>query len=196
MFESVQHNGSKEMLKGIHALLDEADVVVHYNGKRFDVPTLNKEFLMHGMPPPAPYKQVDLLQVTRNKFRFTSNKLDYVSGALGLGNKTKHAGYQLWVDCMANKASAWKQMKKYNIQDVKLLESLYDRLLPWIGNHPNRTLYDGAGCPRCGSSKYQSRGVARSNNLVYNRFQCVSCGGWFRNNKRVSGGKTEHKIIG
>jgi hypothetical protein len=27
---------------------------------------------------------------------------------------------------------AWKEMKKYQIQDVQLLDSLYDILLPWF----------------------------------------------------------------
>ena len=44
------------MIKGIHKLLDECDAVIHYNGSKFDIPTLNKEFLLHGLHPPAPYK--------------------------------------------------------------------------------------------------------------------------------------------
>src|SRR5450759_3734245 len=37
----------RNMLKEIHKLLGEADAVVHYNGKNFDIPTLNKEFLLY-----------------------------------------------------------------------------------------------------------------------------------------------------
>ena len=44
MFSSILM-GKKGMLKEIHKLLDQADAVVHYNGSRFDIPTLNKEFL-------------------------------------------------------------------------------------------------------------------------------------------------------
>ena len=42
------------MLKRIYDLIDEADVVVHYNGKSFDMPTLSKEFIGQGWSPPAP----------------------------------------------------------------------------------------------------------------------------------------------
>ena len=70
------------MLEGIHKLLDEADAVIHYNGKRFDIPSLNKEFLLNGMFPPAPFKEIDLLTVARGRFRFVSNKLDYVAQQL------------------------------------------------------------------------------------------------------------------
>jgi DNA polymerase III epsilon subunit-like protein len=96
MFSSIL-NGKKTMLKKIHSLLDECDAVIHYNGTRFDIPTLNKEFLEAGMPPPSPYHQIDLLKTSRKEFRFPSNKLDYVARALGLGQKTKHEGFELWI---------------------------------------------------------------------------------------------------
>jgi len=97
MFDSVQKSGKNKMLANVHALLDQADAVVHYNGSRFDIPILNKEFLLSGMPPPSPAKHIDLLQVARRQFRFVSNKLDYVSQALGLGAKTAHEGHTLWL---------------------------------------------------------------------------------------------------
>jgi len=79
MFGSVVKDGPKRMLKRIHKLLGESDAVIHYNGTKFDIPTLNKEFLLHGIEPPAPYQQIDLLRTARSKFRFASNKLDYVA---------------------------------------------------------------------------------------------------------------------
>src|SRR6478736_1404610 len=51
MFDSIQHKPAAEMLSEIHYLLDEADVVVHYNGSNFDIPTLNKEFVINRMAP-------------------------------------------------------------------------------------------------------------------------------------------------
>ena len=39
IFSSVQKTDPKEMLGKIHALLDEADAVIHYNGTKFDIPT-------------------------------------------------------------------------------------------------------------------------------------------------------------
>jgi len=141
MFDSVHQSNPKKMLKGIYDLLDAADAVIHYNGTKFDIPTLNKEFLLHSYAPPSPYKQIDLLRVARSQFRFPSNKLDYVAQRLGLGKKTHHEGHELWVKCMNGDDSAWKIMEKYNKQDVVLLESVYHRILPWIKNHPNHNLF-------------------------------------------------------
>jgi DNA polymerase elongation subunit (family B) len=181
MFDSVYASRPKKMLKGIHKLIDQADVVVHYNGTKFDMPTLNKEFVLNELHPPAPYKQVDLLRTARSQFRFPSNKLDYVAQALGLGNKIKHPGHTLWVNCMAGDAEAWETMEKYNKQDVNLLEKVYDRLMPWIKAHPNHGIYDEPGipvCPNCGSHQLQRRGFARTIANKYARYQCTNCGTW------------------
>lgn len=186
IFQSVQDTKDPTyMLSTVHDLLDSADVVVHYNGTSFDIPTLNREFLLYGMKPPSPYYQVDLLKVARNQFRFTSNKLDFISKELGLTNKVKHAGYELWTGCMNDNPSSWKQMEEYNKGDVITLEELYVQFLPWIKNHPNHALYqdDKIVCPTCGSKHFHKRGSTRTRAGVYERYNCQDCGTWFRGNK-------------
>jgi hypothetical protein len=187
-FDSVHQSKPKKMLKGIYDLLDAADAVIHYNGTKFDIPTLNKEFLLHSYAPPSPYKQIDLLRVARSQFRFPSNKLDYVAQRLGLGSKQEHEGHDLWVKCMNGDKDAWKRMESYNIQDVVLLESLYCRLLPWIKSHPNHNLYaDSTVCPTCAGSRLQKRGTAVSSTGTYQRYQCRDCGSWSQSTKAIKG---------
>lgn len=185
-FKSIFHDSHEEMLYRIHALLDEADVVIHYNGKRFDIPTLNKEFLLAGLPPPSPYKQIDVLEIVKRKFRFPSNKLDYVASRLGLGKKHAHEGHTLWIKCMNMDPAAWVTMKKYNIQDVKILERVYDRVLPWIPSHPNRALFGDHpqhSCPNCGSTDVIKNGFATTPAGKWQRYQCNACGTWPRGEK-------------
>ena len=106
---------------------------------------------------------------------------DYVAQELGLGSKVKHEGHEMWIKCMARDKDAWRAMEKYNRQDVALLEKLYDRLRPWIRNHPNRGLYDdGIACVTCGSQNLQRRGIQRTVNTTYARLQCNDCGSWMR----------------
>lgn len=186
-FDSIHRSSRKTMVKNIRKLLDEADAVVHYNGKRFDIPTLNKEILLTKQLPPSPYKQVDLLTTVRTQFRFPSNKLQYVCNALGIGVKTKHEGHELWLKCMNDDAQAWSDMEEYNIQDVYLLEDLYYKLLPWIKSHPNHSVHSGdMVCPNCGSSKHQKRGYSFSLAGKYQRYRCSGCGSWFRGIKNLA----------
>jgi len=183
MFGSVYRHKPARMARTVHALLDKADAVVHFNGKKFDVPTLNKEFLLNGMPPPAPFKHIDLLQTCRQQFKFASNKLDYVSQVLGEGAKVEHKGMELWRGCMDGDAASWRLMEQYNRHDVRLTERLYERLKPWIKNHPNIGVYTGCDektCPTCGSDRLQRRGYKVANMLTYAQYQCQKCKSWSR----------------
>lgn len=188
IFRSTFHDGKETMVSAAHELLDEADAVIHYNGMRFDIPHLNREFVEAGLTPPSPYAQIDLLRVVKKQFRFPSNKLDYVTKALGLDHKFQNSGHQLWAKCMAGDYQAWEEMKKYNIQDVVITEQLYDRLLPWIPSHPNPGLYDGTEedcCPNCGSTDLRKEGKAYTASSVFQRYSCNPCGRWSRGNKRI-----------
>lgn len=184
-FSSIELTSKKRMLKEMYDLIEEADAIVTYNGKAFDLKILNKEFALQGWAAPSPYKNIDMLGVMRKQFRFTSNKLGYVAEQLKLGKKLKHQGHELWLHCMNPKSeeykSSWDIMEEYNIQDVLLLESLYDRLLGWIHNHPNHSTETGEHvCPNCGGSHLQSRGTYTTASLSYRRYQCRDCGKWSR----------------
>ena len=194
VFDSVHQSSEKTMLKGVHKLLDEADVIATYNGTSFDLPVLNREFLLQKMAPPSPYKQVDLLRVARRQFRFLSNKMDYVAQALGVGNKTRHPGFQLWIDCMAGDEKAWKLMEKYNRQDVILLEGIYEKMLPWIPGHPSHGVYThDLVCPNCGGKKLQRRGTQVNASGRYQRFQC-ECGKWMHSAEKEQKGSKDRMI--
>ncbi len=186
MFSSVKSPGRNHMLRNIYSLIAEADIVVHYNGTKFDMPTLNKEFVQEGWPPPAPYKQIDLLLTARRQFRLASNKLDWVAKALGLGQKMKHKGMALWRGCMAGDAASWNIMERYNKRDVVLLEKVYLALRPWVANHPNVALYSGEtrpACTNCGSLQVVKRGYYHAKSLRYRRFSCKDCGANMRARK-------------
>jgi len=181
-FSSVHHDGKTEMLKAIHELLDEADAVVGWNSAAFDIKHLYREFVENDMLPPSPHKDIDLMKVAKQRFRFPSNKLEYVAQKLGVGEKVKHSGFELWVQCMAGDDKAWKEMKKYQLQDVNLLVDLYEKFRPWIKTHPIH-VSEGPACTHCGSGHLQARGFARTVAGVYQRYQCQNCGKWLRGTK-------------
>src|SRR5207342_1581751 len=144
-FRSDHHDGHMTMVKRAHALMDEADLIVHYNGNSFDMPWLRTEFVQAGLNPPSPHKDIDLCAVVKKTFRFPSNKLAYVTVALGLSGKLSHTGHQMWVDIMegddATRERAWNLMRRYNKRDVVTTEELFHRLKPWIRILPNPALF-------------------------------------------------------
>jgi predicted RNA-binding Zn-ribbon protein involved in translation (DUF1610 family) len=187
IFASEHHDGAFETVRQLWWLLDEADAVIHYNGTSFDIPHINREFLLAGFNPPSPYVQIDLWRTVRSQFKFLSNKLNSVAEALDLGGKAAHEGFGLWTKCLEGDPKAWGRMKRYNIQDVRLTEKLYQELRPWIKRHPTVTLGEGTAhaCPTCGSGHLQRRGLARTATSTFQRWRCQDCGAYSRSGKRI-----------
>ena len=189
MFSSTYSDGANAMIHRVWHLLDEADAVIHYNGKRFDVPTLNKEFIKIGLTPPSPYKQIDLLHVCRQQFKFHSNKLDEVLRFLDMPQKLAHKGMELWTGCMKGDPKCWRTMERYNRRDVTTMERLYKKLLPWINQHPNYALYtdsDRPICTNCGGDKLTKQGTTKTKTHIYQQYQCKDCGSWLRDIKNCT----------
>lgn len=172
----------QNVIEALWKVLNEAEIVVVHNGKRFDIPKINARFLVHGLTPPSPYKVVDTLTIARNSFKFDSNKLDDLGKSLKLSRKLETGGFSLWKECMSGDEQAWKKMVRYNKQDVQLLEQLYLRIRPWINNHPAFNVVGDKphNCPICQGIRIQSRGYERrANGRQSQRFQCQGCGKWF-----------------
>jgi DNA-directed RNA polymerase subunit RPC12/RpoP len=178
IFDNEYESGHKNMVKHIYSLLNDADAVVTYNGDRFDLKVMNREFLKYNIPPPDGVHSIDLLKVVKKRFRFVSNKLDHITQELNIGEKVKHEGHELWIKCMNGDKKAWKDMEKYNKMDVILLDRLYHKLLPWIKNHPNYGLYteqEHTLCPNCGSTHIVKNGVETTQTMAYQRYRCQDC---------------------
>lgn len=176
------------LTKKVWGLLDEADIVVAHNGDRFDIKKLQAKMKEFGMNPPSPFKTVDTLKVAKGHFAFTSNKLNDLGEKLGLGKKVDTGGFRLWLDCMGGSRAAFEKMKRYNKQDVALLEKLYLELRPWTPRHPNVAVYmisKEEVCSSCGSKNLQSRGYYHTNSGVYKRIKCKDCASWVRSRKPV-----------
>jgi DNA polymerase elongation subunit (family B) len=190
-FWSVHHNGREAMIQRVWDLLDEADIVMGWNSRRFDVPHINRELLQAGLTPPSPFKHLDLMQQVKRTFKFPSNKLDYVSKTLLNVGKVRHEGHDLWVQCLAGDEAAWRRMRTYNKRDVDLLIDLRERLLPWLVGHPNLNLYadepDQHLCPRCGSANLTKQGYAYTSISRFQQWRCSDCGSWSRSGKRDGG---------
>lgn len=183
--------GHEGMIGVAWDVLDKADIVVHFNGKRFDIPHLYREFDQYKLGFPSPFKEVDLLHVARRRRKFVSNKLQNIAEELGIGQKMKHEGFELWTKCMDGDPAAQKHMVRYCKQDVLLEERLFVRWAPEVrGVHYN--LYtldperDRCSNPICGSENIHYRGYALTDLSKYPRFQCQDCGKWGRSKRAVA----------
>lgn len=170
----------KGLVQSLWNILDLADVVVAHNGDAFDNKKARAKFVEHGLKPPKPYKTIDTKKIAKSNFEFNSNSLNDLGQTLKLGKKLPTGGFDLWLDCMAGKPSAWKKMKAYNKQDVILLEKVYDRLKIWDSRHINLAAMAERPtcCPICSSKELQCRGYNYTRASKTQRIMCKSCGHW------------------
>lgn len=176
----------EKLVNSLWKLMNEADIVVGQNIKKFDIKKINSRFLVHHLGPPKPYDVVDTLTILRANFGFSSNKLDDIMKQLGYGGKVAHHGKHTWLGAMNGDKKSWDEFRQYNPRDVQLTRWLYERIRGFAKNsqHPNLNLYtDGVACPFC-QGHLQKQGTRRVLSGYYQQFQCIDCGKW-------SHGKTE-----
>jgi hypothetical protein len=177
--EALSEDDSR-IVKSLWHLIDEADIVVAHNAKKADVPWMNTRFILNGLVPPSSYKVIDTLDIAKRQFRFSSNKLDALAGYFGIGHKIK-TSFALWEGCMKGDAESLREMQRYNIMDVKILEEVYLKLRPWCLSHPNmNNLQDSAvlSCCKCGSSGLvvEEGKYYYTTTQKYKLYRCTDCG--------------------
>ena len=179
--EAVQRD-DKRVTESLWNVINTADIVIGHNARKFDIPHANTRFITHHLPPPAPYRIIDTLDVLRKNFAFDHNRLDYVNRMLGLSRKLE-TDHGLWLECMAGDKAALSQMQVYNKNDVGILEELYVELRGWIKSHPNLNLYidgDGMACANCGSEELEYVGNYYADTRKFHSFRCKTCGAIIR----------------
>lgn len=173
-------SNDKELLKVVWKLMDEADIILGQNSKKFDVKKLNARFLMHGMPPPSSFRQIDTLQLSKKHFSMTSHKLEYMTSKLCTKYKKlthkKFPGFSLWSECLKGNQEAWKEMKLYNVHDVLATEELYTKLRAWDSTINFDAYNDELNhtCS-CGNKTFTNKGYAYTSTGKFNRYLCKVC---------------------
>jgi len=169
----------KKLLQEFIEVANEADELVGHNGDKFDLAWIRTRCLLHRIEMFPQYNTIDTLKIARSKFRFNSNRLDYIGKFLGLGQKI-HTDFNLWKDIMLNNdKEALDKMIDYCIQDVVLLEKVHKEL----NNHiPAKTHYgvifgEGRGsCPECGSDDIvKNNKRVTASGLVKIQYKCKTC---------------------
>ena len=175
------HTNDKVVVKKVHQLLQECDVVVGHNIIGHDLKKLWAKFIEYRLEPiDMPYI-VDTLVWVR-KYGFTSRKLADLCTKLSLTPKLEH-DRGIFQKAGRGDVISIRKTVRYGKGDVPTLEELYLLIRPYA-KHPNENAFKNYPCcPKCGSVKFQSRGKRDGHGV--NRFQCAvpACRAWFTENK-------------
>lgn len=172
----------KKMLESFIEIANQASEMVGHNGDKFDLAWIRTRCAFHQIEMFPTYVTIDTLKVSRQKFRFNSNRLNYIAQFLGIGQKIK-TEFNLWKEiCLNNSKTAMDKMVKYCKQDVILLEKVYKKLR--VHMEP-KTHYgvlfgqDRGSCPECGSDDLVKAGSrVTKTGLKKIQFKCKTCGAY------------------
>lgn len=168
------------LIEKLWTYLNECDVAVAHNS-RFDSGWFTQQCILHGFPPPSPYKLICTYKALKSCTSLPSKSLDYSTQYFRtLDEKLKNGGVSLWVRCMEGDESAFDEMLEYNLGDIPTAEQLYLKIRPWMKSHPNLALYVKSDVPICrvcqSTDLVPLETKAYTDVSIFETVQCQCCG--------------------
>lgn len=189
------------LLDDLWCLLDDADIVITQNGKKFDIPKIRARMVIMGYQPFSPVRHIDTWQIAKKTFGFTSNKLAYMSEVLcpetAKSDHKKFPGFELWKECLAGNPEAWEEMELYNKQDIISLEGVYHALSPWADALPVFSTYSDENkftC-NCGSDNIIEVGTFCTDVSRFTKYRCECCGKHYRGRKNLLSKEKRNSLL-
>lgn len=181
------------VVKKLHELLSEADIIVGHNVKNYDFPMLNGRALFHKLPVLPQPRFIDTLVIAKSRFRLNSNKLDYLAKILGLKVRKLEMRKKDWMEIIYGHFARdmdliERKLRKfvtYGSRDVDITTEVFLRLNPHaLPQHtPNANVFINDGVARCrvvtcGSDDLKLDGTRSTNAGLYQRYRCKCCGSY------------------
>jgi uncharacterized protein YprB with RNaseH-like and TPR domain len=169
----------KKLLQKFIEVANQSIELVGHNGDKFDLPWIRTRCLYHRIDMFPHYTSVDTLKISRSKFKFNSNRLNYIANYLGLGGKIK-TDFALWKKIvLQNDKAAMKKLADYCKRDVILLENVYNHLkfhTKHVTHYGVIFGQDKSSCPECGSDDLvRSNSRITSTGLKKIQYRCNTC---------------------
>lgn len=167
----------KKLVRDFHKVMMEADMLVGFYSKGFDLPWIQSKFLEYNLPVLPLIPHVDLYYVARSNLRLGRKSLDNISSFMKLGSKKYYVSGSIWKRARIGDPAALDKVVKHCHADIVLTEKLYLKLRPLVRQHPR--LNGWLPCANCGGSNLQRRGYAITRTQGKKiRVWCRDCGSW------------------
>ena len=124
----------KRLMKLLIEDLQKVDLLVTYYGTNFDnkfVRTRAMIMELPGFPEFGTIKHLDLFYAVKGNLSLTRKSLGVATASLGIKGKTP-LNVEVWNDALLGYPDAMAEIKKHNIEDVRILEKLYEKMLPHV----------------------------------------------------------------
>lgn len=166
----------RQLCINIRKILNEADMLVTYNGIKCDVPFLQTRLLHHRLESLPPIAHKDVYYTAKFKLKLSRNRLFDVQTFLGLKNEKTPVDLIQWLKALTGDAKAQKEIIHHCEQDVKVLEEAYILLRPLMNSHPRLQGY--GVCNKCGGQLLKNKVYYTASKNAKMTVQCKECRGY------------------
>lgn len=115
------------LIKDIRDKIATADILVTYNGVRFDIPFLQARLLKQELQCLPKIKHIDLFYLAKFKLKIHSNSLDSLAKHLGCSVAKTHISGEHWTRAMTGQKSSLDYIVRHCVKDVQVLEEVFER---------------------------------------------------------------------
>lgn len=186
----------KELVSRFAEVMAQADAMVSWYGKGFDIPFLQTRLLAWGLPPLPPVPHIDgCRDIAQKHLKLHSNRLAVVQEFLGLKDAKTPLTPEHWTKARNGELSGLRYVEEHCRKDVLVLEEAYLKLRQLMPRHPNVALMENYknGCPTCGGQNLVAHDKRQGGYVTgtrgYSMLQCKDCGVWVKVPKStISGG--------
>lgn len=86
----------KEILEQIREAYEKYDIIVHFNGRNFDIKFLNTRLMKNGIELLPEMKQLDIYQIAKHRLRLRSKRLDALKEFLEIDRDQEGHRWEYW----------------------------------------------------------------------------------------------------
>jgi uncharacterized protein YprB with RNaseH-like and TPR domain len=86
----------KELLVKLREAYEKFDIIMHFNGRNFDIKFINTRCIKNGVPMLPEMKQLDIYQIAKHKLRLRSKRLDSLKSFLEIDNDEEGHKWEYW----------------------------------------------------------------------------------------------------
>lgn len=179
------HSDDYHVVKELHKVFSEADIVVGHHVDGFDTKHLAFLSYIHDLPPLPTVHSIDTLKQARRRFKNDSLSMDEITKRRSLTHKTDVPNKnKVWNDATSGCPIAIQTIADYNIEDIHVQTEMFEDMLPWMASIPSLHLAEGRDnvnrvCQACGETEdlnWNGYSYNKTRTTKYRRFRCKSCG--------------------
>ena len=198
-FKDIENEDDLTAIIDLVEAINKADVIVTFNGVKFDLKYLKTRMLKWGLPPLKPVKHIDLFLQAKKHFRFPSNSMQNICKYLGYSELKTSTDFTLWKDCLSYKdvskcSKALEDMESYNKQDIEVTRNLFKQIQGWTTGvnvgiilNSKQDVCSTIRCPKCGSDDVESiDSLLQVGQSMLSLYRCGCCRGVSRINAKGS----------